>query len=71
MVIQPLKLSKRKPFSRGGAESAEEKMERDDITGIIVNNATEIHKKLGQRLLESVYEAVLYKKRKRKGSVGL
>ena len=36
-------------------------MEIDDITGIIVNAAIEIHKELGSGLLESVYEAVLAK----------
>ena len=42
-------------------------MEIDDITGIIINNAMEIHKKLGPRLLESVYEAVLYRKLEKEG----
>ena len=42
-------------------------MEIDDITGIIINNSMEIHKKLGPGLLESVYEAVLYKKLKQEG----
>lgn len=68
MVIQPLKLSKRKPFSRGGAESAEEKMERDDITGIIVNNATEIW---GRDCWNRSMKQSFIKKRKRKGSIGL
>ena len=36
-------------------------MEIDDVTGIIINKAMEIHKKLGPGLLESVYEAVLFK----------
>lgn len=42
-------------------------MEIDDITGIIINNSMEIHKKLGPGLLESVYEAVLYKKLEKEG----
>jgi GxxExxY protein len=36
-------------------------MQIDDITGIIVDTAIEIHKGLGPGLLESVYEAVLAK----------
>jgi len=36
-------------------------MEIDDITGIIVDKAVEIHKNLGPGLLESVYEAVLFR----------
>jgi iron complex transport system substrate-binding protein len=39
----------------------------DEITGIIINNAMDIHKKLGPGLLESVYEAVLSKKLEREG----
>jgi GxxExxY protein len=35
--------------------------ETDEITGIIINRAVEIHKNLGPGLLESVYEAVLLK----------
>ncbi|MCR4292328.1 MAG: hypothetical protein NUV76_05575 [Candidatus Kuenenia sp.] len=42
-------------------------MEIDDIIGIIINNAMEIHKKLGPRLLELVYEAVLFKKLEKEG----
>ncbi len=42
-------------------------MEIDDITGIIINNSMEIHKKLGPGLLESVYEVVLYKKLEKEG----
>lgn len=42
-------------------------MEIDDITGIIINNSMEIHKKLGPGLLESVYEAVLCKKLEQEG----
>lgn len=36
-------------------------MDTDDITGVIINKAMEIHKNLGPGLLESVYEAVLFK----------
>ncbi|MFA6101381.1 MAG: GxxExxY protein [Victivallaceae bacterium] len=36
-------------------------MEIDDITGIVINKAMGIHKNLGPGLLESVYEAVLFK----------
>jgi iron complex transport system substrate-binding protein len=42
-------------------------MEIDEITGIIINNAMNIHKKLGPGLLESVYEAVLSKKLEQEG----
>lgn len=42
-------------------------MEIDNITGIIINNSMEIHKKLGPGLLESVYEAVLCKKLEKEG----
>jgi GxxExxY protein len=36
-------------------------MEVDDITGIIIDSALQIHKELGPGLLESVYEVVLCK----------
>ena len=36
-------------------------MEIDEITGIIIEKAMEIHKNLGPGLLESVYESVLCK----------
>ncbi len=36
-------------------------MEIDDVTEIVINKAMDIHKKLGPGLLESVYEAVLFK----------
>ncbi len=36
-------------------------MEIDEITGIVINKAMGIHKNLGPGLLESVYEAVLFK----------
>ncbi|MFH1860002.1 MAG: GxxExxY protein [bacterium] len=60
-------------FSRGDAENAErekrdshvkrerEMMDIDEITGIIIDTALDIHKGLGPGLLESVYEAVLAK----------
>ncbi|MDY0149693.1 MAG: GxxExxY protein, partial [Kiritimatiellia bacterium] len=37
-------------------------MSVNDITGVIVNVALQIHKDLGPGLLESVYEVVLAKK---------
>ena len=37
-------------------------MSINDITGMIVDAALQIHKDLGPGLLESVYEAVLAKK---------
>mgnify|MGYP001614310558 FL=1 len=50
------------------AEIAEKnKMIIDEITGIIINEAVEIHKNLGPGLLESVYEAVLAKMLESKG----
>ena len=42
-------------------------MEIDDITGIIIDTALNIHRDLGPGLLETVYEAVLAKKIEQKG----
>lgn len=42
-------------------------MEIDEITGIIIEKAMEIHKNLGPGLLESVYESVLCKLLKNSG----
>lgn len=42
-------------------------MEIDDITGMIIDTAMEIHKELGPGLLESVYEAVMAKMLTEKG----
>lgn len=42
-------------------------MELDDITGAIVEAALKIHKELGPGLLESVYEAVLFRALERQG----
>lgn len=47
--------------------NAEENMEVDEITEIIVDTALRIHKGLGPGLLESVYEAVLSVKLVEKG----
>ena len=42
-------------------------MSINDITGMIVDAALQIHKDLGPGLLESVYEAVLAKKLEQRG----
>ena len=42
-------------------------MEHNILTGHIVNAALMIHKDLGPGLLESVYEAILYRELKRRG----
>ena len=41
--------------------------EINEITDIIIDESINIHKKLGPGLLESVYEAVLYKKLEQRG----
>ena len=41
--------------------------EIDEITGIIVNSAYQLHTGLGPRLLESVYENVLARNPERRG----
>jgi iron complex transport system substrate-binding protein len=42
-------------------------MELDDITGLIVDAAYQLHKELGPGLLESVYETVLARDIERRG----
>jgi GxxExxY protein len=41
--------------------------EMDDVTGEIVDAAVKLHTRLGPRLLESVYEAVLARELERRG----
>ncbi len=45
--------------SRGDAEAR--RMDWDEITGAIIDDAMRLHRDLGPGLLESVYEAVLEK----------